>query len=192
MEISPLTSSTPGPDAVSSTGDVTVRLLEAQTAPDIPQIGDLSVSKTPVCGDTLCSPGVHPHRLKNCLQTFSCLTTHTTMNVGEARVVGVPDTNQTCMEDCPVVLGSCPSPGGNDLGNSTLQCGGKGFCNVLTLTCECFDGYSGEACGWCATSTHRADTDSGSCVVKLSAVPALEEIPADNNSTSGTRVRFSK
>jgi hypothetical protein len=105
---------------------------------------------------------------------------------GEPRVSGVPDTTETCVADCPITLGPCPSPGGGELGDQQLECGGNGVCDPLTRTCRCNVGYAGEACGWCASTTHRADGDI--CAVKLSAVVALDEVPADDVATPGTRV----
>lgn len=52
-------STTDSQGGASSPEDVTIRLLQAQTTMDgFPAIGELTVKKTSLCGDGLCSPGV--------------------------------------------------------------------------------------------------------------------------------------
>lgn len=90
-----------------------------------------TIRKLPECRDSLCSPG-------------------------EARTSGETEPPPfDCPEDCPILLGPCPSPGTSELGDATLECGGLGSCARASLTCVCFAGFDGEACGYCAEGFRR-------------------------------------
>ena len=102
-----------------------------------------------------------------------------------------PTTPGLCAADCPIVVGPCPSPGGEDLGDETQECGGSEFgtCDPATRTCSCNYGYAGSACGWCDSTTHRAE--DGKCVVKVSAALAnfpIADVPSGDDVPDGTRV----
>lgn len=114
-------------DAITSTEDITVAMEIARNDDNsaIRIQSSPRVTKIPECGDDLCSPG-------------------------EATTLGAPPPQYDCPRDCPIVLGSCPSPGSSELGDATRECGGLGSCAPASLTCVCFAGFDGEACGHCA------------------------------------------
>jgi hypothetical protein len=122
-----------------------------------------TVQTVVVCGDNVCAPG-------------------------EPVVKNSPSTSLTCGQDCPIVLGSCDAPGGNDVGDSTVPCGGYGTCNLAALTCNCFVGYAGDACGYCAEGYVR---NQNKCDVVVSAVLAVSDPPAPPaaNTPNPNRVR---
>ena len=103
-------------------------------------------------------------RLTNChhtmLQTFStCCSTRNPdapklsqciPYAGEAPLAAQPATPSTCAADCPVTLGTCPSPGSAEVGDPARPCGGNGWCQLATLACACATGYAGDGCEYCA------------------------------------------
>jgi len=46
-----------------------------------------------------------------------------------------------CLEDCPLILSTCPPGGG------FKECNGQGLCNRTSSTCNCFYGFEGTSCG---------------------------------------------
>lgn len=108
------------------------------------------ITKVPECGDDLCSPG-------------------------EARTRDADLPPYYCEADCPIVLGTCPSPGTSQLGNATLECGGLGSCARASLTCVCFASFDGEACGYCAEGFRRVG--DGCEVITSLIVPAPVDVP---------------
>jgi hypothetical protein len=88
-------------------------------------------------------------------------------SAGEAAVKGKEPTATTCTDDCPFMIGECGAPPESDVGDPTRQCGGKGLCNPNTLRCDCFAGYAGDACEYCANGYGR---DGQSCDVVVSAL----------------------
>lgn len=120
--------------AVSSTEDIIVAFEIASSDPSstIAILSSPVVTKIPACRDDICSPG-------------------------EARIQGAPPPAYDCPQDCPIVLGTCPTPGSSELGDVTRQCGGLGSCAPASLTCGCFEGYGGEACGHCSEGYRRVD-----------------------------------
>lgn len=129
-------------NAITSTEDITVAMEIARNDPtsSIRIQSSPVITKLPECGDDLCSPG-------------------------EATTRGAPPPPYECPADCPIVLGTCPSPGSSELGNSTKECGGLGSCARGSLTCGCFSGFDGEACGHCAEGYRQVGED---CEVILS------------------------
>eukprot|EP00892_Ulva_mutabilis_P012233 jgi/Ulvmu1/9382/UM051_0009.1 len=108
------------------------------------------IRKIPECGDELCSPG-------------------------EAGTKDQDPPPYYCEEDCPIMLGTCPSPGSSQLGNTTLECGGLGSCARASLTCVCFAGFDGESCGYCAEG-YRMVGDNCEVIAAL-VVPAEGPTP---------------
>ena len=76
------------------------------------------------------------HRIRSC--------------AGEAPLAAQPATPATCAADCPVTLGSCPSPGSAEVGDPARPCGGNGWCQLATLACACATGYAGDGCEYCS------------------------------------------
>ena len=120
--------------AVSSTEDIIIAFEIASSDPNsaIAILSSPVVTKIPECRDNICSPG-------------------------EARIQGAPLPTYDCQQDCPIELGTCPTPGSSELGDATRQCGGLGSCAPASLTCGCFEGYGGEACGHCSEGYRRVD-----------------------------------
>lgn len=115
--------------AVTSSGDIGGALLVAAVEQGL-QVTAPEMNVIIICGDGVCSPG-------------------------EPRQLDVEDTNITCPDDCPIILGECPSPSSSGVGDSTLECGGNGSCNPSTLTCDCDLAYAGDDCGYCASGFGR-------------------------------------
>ena len=99
-------------DSATITGNIQIAAAQSGMA-----MGDADVEIVVSCGDSVCSPG-------------------------EPKVKGQADTAKTCVQDCPVVIGECDAPPESGVGNSTLQCGGKGTCNPANLLCDCYVGYA--------------------------------------------------
>ena len=146
------------------------------------------MTKTPVCGDGVCGPGVTSWELFG-LSVILNVDAELPSNAGEPRVAGAEETDLTCAEDCPITVGPCDSPGGEELGDATLECGGNGVCDPATRTCSCDYGYAGGACGWCDSTAHRAA--NGVSVLKVSAALTafpIEEVPSEDDAPVGTTV----
>jgi hypothetical protein len=161
MDFSAASGSSGSANAITDASLMAVEIEKATTSATFPLsiMSSPIIEKTFVCGDSICSPG-EP----------------STTNVD-------PIPGVTCMEDCPVVLGPCPTPGSGELGNISLQCGGNGNCMPATRSCACNYGYAGDACSWCS-GTHREV--NGKCEVMLSALAPLP--PPGTPTTPGTRV----
>ncbi|GMH43936.1 hypothetical protein BSKO_11870 [Bryopsis sp. KO-2023] len=54
-----------------------------------------------------------------------------------------------CPEDCPFPIRMCPSPTIGGVGIQKEPCGMNGRCLMASGTCNCFKGYSGDACDAC-------------------------------------------
>jgi hypothetical protein len=146
-----------GGNAITDPGEIAGAWMVAAQTNNLQSSG-LDVQTVVVCGDQVCSPGEPPIR-------------------------NSPETDLTCGSDCPITIGSCDAPGGDDVGDSSVPCGGFGTCNLATLTCNCFTGYAGDACGYCAAGYVR---NGQQCEIIISAVVAAPDGPP---SAPPTRVR---
>lgn len=54
------------------------------------------------------------------------------------------ETNANCAQDCAGSVSVCPLAGMNN-----TPCGGKGMCLPASGVCQCFKGYTGDACEAC-------------------------------------------
>lgn len=101
--------------ALTSPADIAAALQLAFAEADPPiTAASTSIEVATVCGDGICSPGEPIYK-------------------GE-------DASGKCRPDCPVTLGECDAPPAAGVGDSTISCGGNGFCITSTLTCSCFPG----------------------------------------------------
>eukprot|EP00198_Chlamydomonas_reinhardtii_P001243 XP_001690578.1 predicted protein [Chlamydomonas reinhardtii] len=77
-----------------------------------------------------------------------------------------------CAADCPLQLRACPAGSrtggaGEDTNRGLQQCSGRGVCLIASGACECFNGYTGDACDACAPGFWRstaAASGDGACV----------------------------
>jgi hypothetical protein len=167
IELQP-TSGTDKTDAITSGGDIAIALMEAQRDENAPVriTAPPVVSKVSVCGDGICG-------------------------IDEPGVSGEPDTETTCRIDCPIELGSCPTPSSSELGDPSLPCGGNGFCSLATATCTCFDAFDGDACGHCGGGYRQVGDGCEVIVTRLASyLPSLNSTNSTGGPLNGTAPPF--
>ena len=111
----------------------------AVLTPDVvSQVLDAANSTADVTGAGVCGDGV-------------CQSGETCLNGGD---------DSCCIADCDTVLLACPASSGGDM------CGGtsRGLCLIASGQCDCFTGYTGSACEFCAAGWAASLTVSGTCV----------------------------
>ena len=111
--------------AVTDTSAIAGAILIAADEANM-DYGAAQVEVVVECGDGVCSPG-------------------------EPKVKGQDDTSLTCTADCAFMIGECDAPPASGVGDSTLQCGGKGMCNPANLLCDCYVGYAVRLSSFCLT-----------------------------------------
>ena len=77
--------------------------------------------------------------------------------IAEVTATGAANaTAQCCPADCPIAVQVCATGSA-----SGLACSGHGSCLTGVGVCQCFDGYTGDACDSCATQYVERPSTSG-------------------------------